>query len=347
MGVESSYHLSFGYMKRGPRNLITDVPGVRVGHVTLHDGELHTGVTAIIPHTGDVFHQKCLAGAHVINGFGKSVGLVQVQELGTLETPILLTNTLSVGTVSSALVEYMLEHNDDIGLNTGTVNSVVMECNDSCLNDIRGLHVTKEHARAALDAAAETFAEGDVGAGAGMVCYSLKGGIGSASRLCHLYGKTYTVGALVMTNFGVLRDLTVAGDHVGERLCQQEQSELKDKGSIIIVIATDVPLSSRQLERVAKRAQSGIARTGGISGNGSGEIALAFTTGNKLSHYSNNQLEQIYQVYEEDIDNVFRAAIESIDEAIISSMLHASAVTGRAGNYYRSLADLYPPKKSQ
>ena len=331
MGVESRYGLKFGYMDHGPRNLITDVPGVRVGHVTLHDGEVHTGVTAIIPHTGDVFHEKCLAGAHVINGFGKSIGLVQVQELGTLETPILLTNTLSVGTVSTALVEYMLERNDDIGLDAGTVNSLVMECNDARLSDIRGLHVTKEHARAALAAASETFAEGDVGAGAGMVCYSLKGGIGSASRLCHLYGETYTVGALVMTNFGTLRDLRVAGDPVGERLFWQEQSELKDKGSIIVIIATDVPLSSRQLERVAKRAQSGIARTGGISGNGSGEIALAFTTGNKLAHYSSDRLESIRLVYEEDIDEVFRAAIESVDEAIISSMLHAKAVTGRGG----------------
>ena len=336
MGVESRYGLTFGYMEHGQRNLITDVPGVRVGQVTIHDGEVHTGVTAIIPHTGDVFHEKCLAGAHVINGFGKSIGLVQVQELGTLETPILLTNTLSVGTVSTALVEYMLERNDDIGLDAGTVNSLVMECNDARLSDIRGLHVTKEHARAALDAAADTFA-------AGMVCYSLKGGIGSASRLCHLYGETYTVGALVMTNFGTLRDLRVAGDPVGERLYRQEQSELKDKGSIIIVLATDVPLSSRQLERVAKRAQSGIARTGGISGNGSGEIALAFTTGNKLAHYSSDRLESIRLVYEEDIDEVFRAAIESVDEAIISSMLHASAVTGRAGNHYKSLADLYKP----
>lgn len=345
MGVESSYGLKFGYMDHGPRNLITDVPGVRVGHVTLHDGEVHTGVTAIIPHTGDVFHEKCLAGAHVINGFGKSIGLVQVQELGTLETPILLTNTLSVGTVSTALVEYMLERNDDIGLDTGTVNSLVMECNDARLSDIRGLHITKEHARAALDAAADTFAEGDVGAGAGMVCYSLKGGIGSASRLCRLYGETYTVGALVMTNFGTLRDLKVAGDSVGERLFWQEQSELKDKGSIIVIIATDIPLSARQLERVAKRAQSGIARTGGISGNGSGEIALAFTTGNKLAHYSSDRMESIRLVYEEDIDEVFRAAIESVDEAIISSMLHARAVTGRAGNHYKSLADLYMTEK--
>ena len=339
MGVESRYGLKFGYMDHGPRNLITDVPGVRVGHVTLHDGEVHTGVTAIIPHTGDVFHEKCLAGAHVINGFGKSIGLVQVQELGTLETPILLTNTLSVGTVSTALVEYMLERNDDIGLDAGTVNSLVMECNDARLSDIRGLHITKEHARAALDAAADTFAEGDVGAGAGMVCYSLKGGIGSASRLCRLYGETYTVGALVMTNFGTLRDLKVAGDSVGERLFWQEQSELKDKGSIIVIIATDVPLSSRQLERVAKRAQSGIARTGGISGNGSGEIALV------VSNHAGAYAQERAKGAGVPAAVVSRAAIESVDEAIISSMLHAKAVTGRAGNHYKSLADLYMPEK--
>ncbi len=343
MGVERSYRLSFGHMEHGPRNLITDVPGVLVGHATLHKGEAHTGVTAIIPHPGNVFHQKCLAGAHVINGFGKSVGLIQIQELGTLETPIMLTNTLSVGTVYSGLVEYMLERNDDIGQDTGTVNPLVMECNDSRLNDIRGLHVVKEHARAALDAAAELFAEGAVGAGAGMVCYSLKGGIGSASRLCHLYGKTYTVGALVMTNFGTLRDLVIAGDRVGERLYRAELSEEKDTGSIIVVIATDVPMSSRQLQRVARRAQSGIARTGGISGADSGEIALAFTTGNKLAHYGSDRLEQIQLVYEQDIDEVFRAAIESVEEAIISSMLHATEVTGRACHHYRSLADLYPP----
>ena len=330
-------------MEHGPRNLITDVPGVLVGHAALHGSGAHTGVTAVIPHTGDVFNQKCLAGVHVANGFGKSAGLVQVQELGTLETPILLTNTLSVGTVSAALVGYMLERNDDIGLDAGTVNPLVMECNDARINDIRGMHVSAAHVRAALDAAAETFEEGSVGAGAGMVCFSLKGGIGSASRLCRLYGGTYTVGALVMTNFGTLRDLTVDGDRVGERLYRQRQADEKDTGSIIVVIATDVPLSSRQLTRVARRAQTGIARTGGISASGSGEIALAFTTGNKVPHYGSSAFEQIRLVHEEDIDEVFRAAVESVEEAIISSMLHAAPAIGRDGRQYRSLAALYTP----
>lgn len=339
MGVESRYNFQFGYLEHGKRNLITDVPGVRVGHVTLHMGDIHTGVTAILPHGGDLFHDKCIAAAHVINGFGKSAGLVQVQELGTLETPILLTNTLSVGTVSTALVEYMLERNDDIGVKTGTVNPIVMECNDGHLNDIRGLHVTKEHARAALAAAAETFEEGAVGAGAGMSCYSLKGGIGSASRTFSLYGNTYTVGALLLTNFGSLRDLTIAGDHVGARLFAEKQAAEQDKGSVIIVIATDAPLSARQLARAARRAQSGLARTGSISGNGSGEIVLAFSTANRLPHYSAGKPETISLLYEEDMDLVFRAVIESVEESVISSMLHAKAVEGRAGNRRESLAD--------
>ena len=331
----------------GEKDLITDVPGVLVGHTTLTDPakDIHTGVTAVLPHGGNLFRDKVMAACAVINGFGKSIGLLQVQELGTIETPIILTNTMSIGTAYTALCKYMLEQNPDIGVTTGTVNCLVTECNDSSLNDIRGMHVQESDVRNAIETAAQDFAEGCVGGGNGMRCLGLKGGIGSASRLCRLYGETYTVGALVMTNFGTLRDLKVAGDSVGERLFWQEQSELKDKGSIIVIIATDIPLSARQLERVAKRAQSGIARTGGISGNGSGEIALAFTTGNKLAHYSSDRLESIRLVYEEDIDEVFRAAIESVDEAIISSMLHAKAVTGRAGNHYKSLADLYMTEK--
>ena len=339
MGIDKRYDFQLGYMERGEKNLITDVPGVRVGHVTLHEGDVHTGVTAILPHGGDMFHDKCVAAVHVINGFGKSAGLIQVEELGTLETPILLTNTLSVGTVSTALVEYMLEKNDDIGVKTGTVNPVVMECNDGHLNDIRGLHVTKAHARAALDAVADTFEEGAVGAGAGMSCYSLKGGIGSASRKFTLDGNTYTVGALLLTNFGTLRDLTIGGERVGARLYEERQKAEQDKGSVIIVLATDAPLSARQLTRAAKRAQSGLASTGSISGNGSGEIALAFTTANRRPHYSTHAPETFTAIFEDDMDMVFRAVIECVEESVISSMLHAKTVVGRAGNTRKSLAE--------
>ena len=176
--------------KHGPRNLITDVPGVKVGQVTLRQGEINTGVTAILPHERNLFQEKVMAGAAVINGFGKSAGLVQVEELGTIESPIILTNTLSVGTALTAMVKYMMAQNPDIGVETGTVNCLVTECNDGRLNDIRGLHVTEEHVLQAVKSAAEDFEEGAVGGGTGMVCLGLKGGIGSSSRQFEADGKT-------------------------------------------------------------------------------------------------------------------------------------------------------------
>lgn len=340
MGVQKEFGFTLGRMAKGRRNLITDVPGVKVGQVSIHDGEIHTGVTAILPHTGDIFHDKCPAASHVINGFGKSTGLVQVDELGTIETPLILTNTLSVGTASTALVRYMLERNADIGVDTGTVNPMVFECNDGYLNDIRGLHVKQEHVLEALAAASDEFEEGATGAGCGMCCYSLKGGIGSASRTFELYGSTYTVGSLLLTNFGSLRDLTIGGDRVGEKLWAEKEAEEKEKGSVIIIIATDAPLSARQLKRVARRAQSGIARTGSISGNGSGEIALAFTTTNRIPHYSIDKPICIQTMYEEDMDLMFRAAIECVEESVISSLTHAVRTEGFRGHVRESLADL-------
>lgn len=340
MGVQSEFGFTLGRMEKGKLNKLTDVPGVKVGQVSIHNGEIHTGVTAILPHTGDIFHDKCPAGSHVINGFGKSVGLIQVNELGNIETPLLLTNTLSVGTASTALVKYMLERNADIGCDTGTVNPMVFECNDGHLNDIRGLHVSEQDALDALAAAGDDFEEGAVGAGCGMCCYSLKGGIGSASRTFELYGNKYTVGALLLTNFGTLRDLTIGGERVGERLYQKKELENKDKGSVIIIIATDAPLSARQLQRVARRAQSGIARTGSISGNGSGEIALAFTTANRIPHYSPKKPISIDTFYEDDMDLMFRAAIECVEESVISSLTHAKHTVGFRGHEKEALSDI-------
>ncbi len=340
MGVQKELGFALGRMDKGSRNKITDVPGVKVGHVSIHNGDIHTGVTAVLPHTGDMFHDKCIAASHVINGFGKSVGLVQVDELGTIETPLLLTNTLSVGTVSTALVKYMLERNSDIGVDTGTVNPMVFECNDGHLNDIRGLHVTEQHALDALKNADDDFEEGAVGAGCGMSCYSLKGGIGSASRTFELYGNKYTVGALLLTNFGTLRDLMVGSEHLGEKLYQKKELENRDKGSVIIIIATDAPLSSRQLRRVARRAQSGLARTGTISGNGSGEIALAFSTVNRIPHYSPNKPISIDTFYEDDMDYVFRAAIECVEESVISSLTHAEHIVGIRAHERETLLEL-------
>ena len=321
---------------RGERDLITDVPGVKVGHVTLKEGDIHTGVTAVLPHGGNCFQDKVMAGVSVINGFGKSVGLIQIQELGTIETPILLTNTLSVGTACEELTRYMLEGNPDIGVTTGTVNCVVTECNDGRLNDIRGLHVRPEHVREALANAREDFEEGDVGGGTGMVCLGLKGGIGSASRRVEVDGQTYTVGALVMSNFGAPGNLIIGGKHYDTNLGRDER---KDEGSIIMFLATDIPLNERQLSRLAKRSMVALGRVGSYCGNGSGDIAIAFTTANRLPHYSEKNILETRMFYDENIDRVFVAGVEAVEEAIISSLYHAETTTGVRGNCYLGLRD--------
>ena len=321
---------------RGPRDLITDVPGVRVGHATLKGGDVHTGVTAVLPHGGNCFREKVMAGASVINGFGKSVGLIQIEELGTIETPILLTNTLSVGTVCEALTRYMLEGNPDIGVTTGTVNCLVTECNDGRLNDIRGLHVRPEHVRQALACAGEDFQEGAVGGGTGMVCLGLKGGIGSASRLVEADGQTYTIGALVMSNFGEPGNLVIGGKHYDTRLGREEK---KDQGSIIMLLATDLPLNERQLKRLAKRSTVALGRVGSYCGNGSGDIAIAFTTANRLPHYSEKCVLDVKMFYDENIDRVFEAGVEAVEEAIVSSLYHAETTTGIRGNHYLGLQE--------
>ena len=251
--------LKIGKLSKGKNNLITDVKGVKVGHKTLDDGKIKTGVTAIIPHSDNIFKEKLICSSYVINGFGKSIGLVQIDELGTLETPIILTNTLSVGTCSTALVKHMLKENEDIGVTTGTVNPVVCECNDGYLNDIRGLHVKEEDVFEALESAEINFKEGNVGAGTGMSCYQLKGGIGSASRVLKLDDKEYTIGSLVLSNFGLKEDLLVDGIKVGEQILEKEAEEL-EKGSIIIILATDIPMSDRQLKRIAKRVANRISK---------------------------------------------------------------------------------------
>lgn len=321
---------------RGERDLITDVPGVKVGHVTLKEGDIHTGVTAVLPHGGNCFQDKVMAGVSVINGFGKSVGLIQIQELGTIETPILLTNTLSVGTACEELTRYMLEGNPDIGVTTGTVNCVVTECNDGRLNDIRGLHVHPEHVREALANAGEDFEEGAVGGGTGMVCLGLKGGIGSASRRVEVDGQTYTVGALVMSNFGAPGNLIIGGKHYDTNLGRDER---KDEGSIIMLLATDIPLNERQLSRLAKRSMVALGRVGSYCGNGSGDIAIAFTTANRLPHYSEKNILETRMFYDENIDRVFVAGVEAVEEAIISSLYHAETTTGVRGNCYLGLRD--------
>jgi len=337
MGLEKESNIVIGRLKKGQRNLITDVDGVKVGHVTLNDGSIKTGVTAILPHEGNIFKEKVMASSCVINGFGKSIGIVQIEELGTIETPIIMTNTLSVGTAATGLTKYMLEQNEDIGNKTGTVNCVVTECNDGRLNDIRGLHVKEEHVYEAIKNADIVFEEGAVGSGTGMVCYSLKGGIGSSSRIIELDGQEYTIGAIVMSNFGSVRDLMISGDKIGERIFQENKE--KDQGSIIIIIATDIPLSERQLKRVSKRAVIGLGRTGSYLGNGSGDICISFTTANKIKHYSDTNIIDVKMVDDEIIDKVFRGAVECVEESVISSLYHAKTTVGVKGNTRKSLRE--------
>lgn len=340
----------------GPRNQITDVPGLAVGHSTINDHDIHTGVTAILPHRQNLFREKIPAAVHVINGFGKSMGLIQIEELGTIETPILMTNTLSTGCAHEALTRYMLDQNPEIGVTCGTVNAVITECNDGRLNDIRGMHVKEHHIREALANVDTDFAEGSIGGGTGMVCMGLKGGIGSASRMIDIEGKTYTIGALVMTNFGKPGSLVIDGKHYDTRQIpwesdsnhpspmqshskNQEKALDKDQGSIIIILATDLPLSCRQLKRIAKRSAFGLARTGSYCGNGSGDIAIAFSTAYRIPQTPEKTLIPIQILHDDLLDPVFEATVESVEEAIISSLYHSETMHGIRGNRYMGLQE--------
>lgn len=324
--------------KKGKKNLITDVKGVKVGNVTLQNGNINTGVTVIFPHEGNIFQNKVMASSAVLNGFGKSIGLMQVDELGTIETPIVMTNTLSVGTAATALTKYMLEQNSDIGITTGTVNCLVTECNDGRLNDIRGLHVTENDVLLALNSPSEYFEEGAAGSGTGMCCLGFKGGLGSSSRIVDADGKEFTIGAMVMSNFGSSGNLTIGGDHIGRKINEILDIK-KDEGSIIIIIATDIPLSERQLKRVARRSAISLGRTGSYMGNGSGDVAIAFSTANMVPHYSNKDIIETKMFFDDSIDKVFEASVEAVEEAIISSLYHAKTTVGFLGKEVNGLRD--------
>lgn len=317
-----------GVLPPGPLNGITDVPGVSVGHCTRSGGGLATGVTAVVPHPGNLFADKVPAAVEVINGFGKSTGLMQVQELGTLETPILLTNTFGVGRCADALIRAAIVANPGIGRSTSTVNPVVMECNDGPLNDIQALAVTEADAMAALRSAAEgPVVQGTVGAGTGMTCFGFKGGIGTSSRALRLDGRGFHLGALVLTNFGRAGDLVLPGGlRPDPRL-----PPAPEQGSVIVVLATDVPLSVRQLARVARRAGAGLARLGAFWGHGSGDIALAFSTANRVAHDARGDFRTEQVLSDARIDLMFRAAAEAVAEAVVNSMLAATPHQGRGG----------------
>ena len=328
--------LACGSLPPGTRSSIADVPGVTVGHATLSVGDVCTGVTAVLPHDGDLFHDKVVAAAIVLNGFGKSVGLVQVNELGTLETPILLTNTFAVGVCATALIRRAIAANPEIGRQTSTINPVVLECNDGYLNDIQAMAVTEAHADAAIAASAEVFAVGAVGAGTGMSCFGLKGGIGSASCRLRLDGEAFHLGVLVLANFGRAGDLRLPD---GRRV-DAASPPMSETGSCIIVLGTDVPLDHRQLGRVARRAGVGLAWCGSFWGNGSGDIALAFTTANRVPHVADQDLLAHRVLAEWRIDRLFQAAAETTQEAVLDALAGANTTVGRQGHRRVGLAEL-------
>jgi D-aminopeptidase len=335
------FQINIGKLQSGPTNSITDVCGVKVGHTTVSDGEIQTGVTAVLPHSGNLFQEKVIGSIYTINGFGKTAGSIQLEELGTIETPIILTNTLAVGAGLQGAIDYTLANNPSVGRTTGTVNAIVCECNDMIINDIRTSSITKEHVLQAIDSASPEFAEGNIGAGTGMVCFGLKGGIGSSSRIVNLEEYTFTVGVMVLTNFGKMEHLTIAGKNVGPMVKhlhppKQEHDE-RDKGSIIIMVATDVPLNERQLKRVLKRTTVGLSKTGSYIGHGSGDIALGFTTAHRILHENSSIFSSQETVQDYALDPVFEATADATEEAILNSLLSSETAKDRNNQSVYSL----------
>ncbi|WP_441000818.1 DmpA family aminopeptidase [Fodinibius sp. SL11] len=336
-----NYGIEIGVLDPGEYNAITDVAGIQVGHQTIIESDnIRTGVTAILPHSGNIFQQKVPAAVYVGNGFGKLAGSTQIEELGNLETPIILTNTLSVPTAADALIDYTFgfSKNDKVR----SVNPVVGETNDGYLNDIRGRHVDKNHILKAIDSVqAGSVPQGNVGAGTGTIAFGFKGGIGTSSRKLPANLGGYTLGVLVQSNFGGV--LQIAGVPVGKELdkyyLSDELNESAD-GSCMIVVATDAPLNSRNLKRLAKRAMLGLAKTGGIASNGSGDYVIAFSTAKsvRIPYRSDHPLQKQNVLRNNVMSPLFMAVNEATEEAIINSLFHAETMTGRNGNTVEALA---------
>jgi D-aminopeptidase len=322
-----------GIFRTGKLNAITDVAGVRVGHVTLVVADsIRTGVTAILPHDGNLFQEKVPAAIFVGNGFGKLVGSTQVEELGQIETPVLLTNTLSVWDVADGVVDYMLAlpGNEKVR----SINPIVGETNDGGLNDIRGRHVTRLHAVEAIrNAQPGAVAEGCVGAGTGTVCFGWKGGIGTSSRILPSSLGGFTIGVIVQTNYGGVLD--IAGVPVGKELDRfSYRNEVKNlgDGSCMIVVATDAPLNSAQLKRLARRATLALGRTGSAMSHGSGDYVIAFSTSRDVRiHPDDRQIQSIPRLREDDLSPLFQAVVESTEEAVYNSLLQATTTKGFRG----------------
>ena len=335
------FGLVVGVLPTGPLNAITDVAGVKVGQVTLFEGkDVRTGVTAVLPHGGNIFQDKVPAGISVANGYGKLTGVTQVGELGTLETPIVLTNTLSIPTAADAVIDWTLglAGNERVE----SVNPVVGETNDGWLNDIRGRHVTKTHVLEAIRTASEgPVAEGAVGAGTGTTCFGYKGGIGTASRRLPESRGGFTVGVLVQTNFGgvlIIHGVPFDKRDTGAGAAAAGMDPAGD-GSCMIVVATDAPLDARNLERLAKRALLGIARTGGYYSNGSGDYAVAFSTAAsvRVPHRSPSPTRTATLLRDESVSPLFQAAAEAAEEAILNSLFKAVRTEGKDGHTAEAL----------
>ena len=326
-----------GIFPPGALDAITDVAGVRVGHTTVVEGDsVRTGVTAVVPHAGNVFQDKVAGAVFVGNAFGKLAGSTQVDELGTIETPIVLTNTLGVGTAMDAVVRYTLAQPGNEAVRS--VNAVVGETNDGGLNDIRGLHVTREHVLSAIaHASGGPVAEGSVGAGTGTICYGWKGGIGTASRRLPADGGGYTVGVLAQTNFG--GHLTIGGVPVFRLLSPPPREGAgaaaradSGDGSCMLVVATDAPIDARELKRLAARAVFGLGRTGSSYSNGSGDFAIAFSTSPEMRSRFGETMPRVRRVLPTDaMSPLFEAALEATEEAVYNSLLQATTVTSRFG----------------
>lgn len=336
--------VAFGRYPTGPFNAITDVAGVKVGHTTLISGEgklekgkgpVRTGITAVLPNE-DIYHQRLLSGAFVLNGAGEVAGLTQVTEWGLLETPILLTNTLSVGKVSDAVVKYMTRRHPEIGTEEDVIIPVVGECDDSFLNDAVGRHIRTEHVTRAIEGAAGgRVAEGSVGAGTGMITCDFKAGIGTASRRVPSDVAHYTVGVLVLTNFGIMENLRIDGVPVGQMLLPEYEALQKRQynyGSIIVVVATDAPLLPSQIGRVCKRSALGVGRVGSYAAHGSGEIILGFSTANRVPRKSEGMTHRIEAILDRATGPIYEAVIEATEEAIVNALCMAEDMTGVNGN---------------
>jgi D-aminopeptidase len=340
---------SVGRFPPGPGNAITDVPGVRVGHTTLMWGEgplvvgkgpVRTGVTAILP-PDPIFAERVLAGSFVLNGAGEVSGLTQVVEWGLLETPILLTSTMSVGKVSDATVKWMTRRFPGIGTDYDVIIPIVGECDDSWLNDAVGRHVRSEHVYRAIEQAAPgPVGEGSVGAGTGMITCDFKAGIGTSSRVIDIDRDGYTVGVLVQSNFGVMRSLRIAGAPVGEILEPEftaADKRVRNAGSIICVVATDAPLLSSQLTRLCKRAALGIGRVGSYAAHGSGEIIVGFSSANKVPRATSGMTHRLEILLDEACDGLYEGVVECTEEAIVNSLCMADSMRGQSDHFAPAL----------